>query len=83
MKIDMELSEQEVLLLTEAFESGIAEAFFAEIEEEEKNNYYENIQKLINRFGLDVKVDEIIDELIELNENPDEEFDDEIDIDDE
>lgn len=79
----MELSEQEVLLLTDAFEAGIAETFFAEIEEEEKNFYYENVQKLINRFGLDVKVDEVIDELIELNNNPDEDFDDEIDIDEE
>ncbi len=83
MKINMELDTEEELLLKDAFESGIAECFFAEIEDEVKNHYYENVQKLINRFGLDIKVDDVINELVELNNMPDDEFDEEFEINEE
>ena len=83
MKINLELNEEEELILSEAFESAIAECFFTEIDEETKNDYFEKLQKLIRKFSLDVQVDSVIDELVELNTPSDEDFDNEIDIDEE
>jgi hypothetical protein len=81
MKINLELDQDEQILLTEAFESAIAECYFTEIEEEVKNNYYESVQSLIKKFGLDIKVEKVIAELIELNTNVDDDFDEEFEID--
>ena len=41
------------------------------------------MQKLIDKLGLAVKVDEVLEELEELNEMTDEFLDDEIDVDEE
>ena len=81
MKLDVELNEDEEVLISEAFESAIAEAFFTEIDDEFKNEYYANVQALINKLGLKVKVDDVIEELIELNNMDDEELENEVDVD--
>lgn len=82
MKLNIELNEDEEMLLSEAFESAIAEAYFTEIDDEFKNEYYENVQALINKLGLSVKVDAVIDELIELNSMEDDDLEDEVEIED-
>ena len=70
MKIDVEIDDEEETMISEAFESAVAEIYFAvEIDEELKTDYYGKVQKLINKLGLSVNVDEVIDELIELNED--------------
>ncbi len=84
MKIDIEIDDDEIIILSEAFESAIAERLFFESDDdtdEDKIDYFQRVQKLINKLGLSVKVDEVIEELEELNEMTDEFFDDEIDID--
>ena len=85
MKINVELDDEEVEMLTDAFGSAIAEVYFInfdeDLDEEEKNEYFIRVQKLIDKIGLSLKVDDVIDELIELNESNDDEVDDEIEID--
>lgn len=83
MKINVELNEDEELLITEAFESAIAEAYFTEIDDDFKDEYYDNVQALIDKLGLKVKVEEVIDELIELNNMDDDDLDNEVDIEEE
>ena len=81
MKINIELNEEEETLVSEAFESAIAECLFSEYEEEFKDYYFERVQTLINKFGLKVNVDKVIDELIDLNKTDHEDFDENIDLD--
>lgn len=86
MKIDIELDDDEIIILSEAFESAIAERLFFESDDdtdEDKIDYFQRVQKLINKLGLSIKVDNVIEELEELNEMTDDFFDDEIDIDEE
>jgi len=86
MKINAELDEDEVIMISEAFESAIAERLFFESEddtEDDKIEYFSRLQKLITKLGLDVKVDDVIEELEELNELDDDFLDDEVDLDEE
>lgn len=84
MKINVELDENEILILSEAFESAIAERVFYDIEEEDEDDkveYFKRVQDLVNKLGLEVSVEAVIEELEELNNMPDEFFNDEVNVD--